>query len=115
MIEMLVNALVQFLFLLGIIFSIMGNLGVLIFPDVYTRLQASSTCSTTSVFSIFLAAMLMSGVSVLSAKILVITIFFLISNPVSSYIIARYAWNKEIIPWRKIRRRNILNQEGNRS
>lgn len=93
----------QVFLLIGIVFSIMGNLGVLIFPDVYTRLQASSTCTTTSVFSIFIAAMLSAGFSSLTGKILVITIFFLISNPVSSYIIARYAWHKEIPSWRRIR------------
>jgi multicomponent Na+:H+ antiporter subunit G len=94
---------VQVFLLMGIVFSILGNLGVLIFPDVYTRLQASSTCSTTSVFSIFIAAMLSAGFSPLSGKILVITLFFLISSPVSSYIVARFAWNKEIIPWRKLK------------
>jgi multisubunit Na+/H+ antiporter MnhG subunit len=31
----------------------------------------------------------------------VITVFFFISSPVSSYIIARYAWHNEIIPWQK--------------
>ena len=91
----------QIFLLLGIVFSIMGNLGVLIFPDVYTRLQASSTCSTTSVFSVFLAAMLSAGFSPLSGKILVITAFFLVSSPVSSYIIARYAWHNEIVPWQQ--------------
>ena len=96
--------LVQAFLLMGIIFSIMGNVGVLIFPDVYTRLQASSTCSTTSVFSIFIAAMLSAGFSPFSGKILVITLFFFISSPVSSYIIARYAWHKGIIPWRKFKR-----------
>ena len=95
----------QVFLLMGIVFSIMGNLGVLIFPDVYTRLQASSTCATTSVFSIFIAAMLSAGFSPLTGKILVITIFFLISSPVSSYIIARYAWHKEIPPWRKLKSR----------
>lgn len=95
--------LAQVFLVLGIVFSIMGNLGVLIFPDVYTRLQASSTCSTTSVFSIFIAAMLSAGFSPVSGKILVITAFFLISSPVSSYIIARYAWQNEIVPWQKTR------------
>ena len=97
--------LAQAFLLMGIIFSLMGNLGVLIFPDVYTRLQASSTCSTTSVFSIFIAAMLSTGFSPLSGKIFVITLFFLISSPVSSYIIARYAWHKDIPPWRKVKSR----------
>lgn len=111
MTEIIINGFVQILFLLGMVFSIMGNLGVLMFPDVYTRLQASSTCSTTSVFSIFLAAMLSAGFSVLSGKILVITVFFLITSPVSSYIIAHYAWKKEIIPWRKVRPRRIIEEE----
>ncbi|WP_431734690.1 monovalent cation/H(+) antiporter subunit G [Cellulosispirillum alkaliphilum] len=78
----------------------MGNIGVLIFPDVYTRLQASSTCSTTSVFSFFIAAILQSGLTVISGKIFVLMIFFLISSPVSAHIIGRYAWNKGIEPWR---------------
>lgn len=94
----------QVFLLLGIVFSIMGNIGVLIFPDVYTRLQASSTCSTTSVLSIFIAAMLSAGFSPLTGKILAITVFFLVSSPVSSYIIARYAWHKDIPPWRKMKR-----------
>jgi multisubunit Na+/H+ antiporter MnhG subunit len=36
---------------------------------------------------------------------LVITAFFMVSSPVSSYIIARYAWHNEIIPWQKTRKK----------
>ena len=88
-------------FVLGGIFGIMGNLGVLVFPDVYTRLQASSTCSTTSVFSVFVACMIVAGLSPMTGKILVITLFFFITNPIASHIIARYAWEREIVPWRR--------------
>ncbi|MDX9800043.1 MAG: monovalent cation/H(+) antiporter subunit G [Spirochaetia bacterium] len=87
--------------ILGAVFNLMGLLGVLIFPDPYTRLQASSTCSTTSVISIFIAAMVDAGFSPVTGKILVITLFFFISSPVSAHIIACYAWNNEIIPWRR--------------
>jgi multicomponent Na+:H+ antiporter subunit G len=86
---------------LGVIFGVMGNLGVLVFPDVYTRLQASSTCSTTSVFSVFVACMILAGFSPMTGRILVITLFFFITNPISSHIIARFAWQNEIIPWRR--------------
>ncbi len=88
-------------FILGGIFAVMGNLGVLVFPDVYTRLHASSTCSTTSIFSVFIAAMFSAGLSPMTGKILVITLFFLITNPIASHIIARYAWEQEIVPWRR--------------
>ncbi|HDQ44937.1 MAG TPA: cation:proton antiporter [bacterium] len=89
-----------FLFL-GVVFNLIGNLGVLIFPDVYTRLQASSTCTTTSVISVFIAAMTAAGLSAVTGKIFVIALFFFVSSPVAAHIIARYAWNKEIIPWRR--------------
>ncbi len=93
---------VALLFLgLGAVFSLMGNLGVLVFPDVYTRLQASSTCATTSVFSVFVACMALSGFTPMTGKILVITLFFFITNPISAHIIARYAWQSEIVPWRR--------------
>ncbi len=98
---MIIAVLIQVFLFLGLVFSVMGNLGVLIFPDIYTRLQASSTASTTSVFSIFIAAMLASGFSPMTGKLVVISVFFLISNPVSSHIIARYAWEQGILPWRR--------------
>ncbi|MBD3369012.1 cation:proton antiporter [Candidatus Fermentibacteria bacterium] len=79
----------------------MGNLGVLIFPDVYTRLQASSTCSTTSVLSFFIGCMLIAGWGPMTGRLLVITIFFFITNPIAAHIIARFARQTGIVPWRQ--------------
>jgi multicomponent Na+:H+ antiporter subunit G len=101
----MITWLVQLFFALGILFALMGNIGCLVFPDVYTRLQASATCSTTSVVSFFIAAILSSGVSLISGKIVVLMLFFLISSPVSSHIIAQYAWKRGIVPWRHYTRR----------
>ncbi|MFQ3620449.1 MAG: monovalent cation/H(+) antiporter subunit G [Spirochaetales bacterium] len=90
--------------ILGAVFNLMGLVGILLFPDPYTRLQASSTCSTTAVISIFIAVMLEAGFSPITGKVLVITLFFFISSPVSAHIIARYAWQTGIVPWRKLRK-----------
>jgi len=99
-------------FVLGAVFSIMGNLGVLVFPDVYTRLQASSTCSTTSVFSVFVACMVIAGITPMTGKIVVITLFFIVTSPIASHIIARYAWESEIVPWRRsYQDRQLLGEE----
>jgi multicomponent Na+:H+ antiporter subunit G len=94
------DILVQVFLLLGIIFGLAGNIGIALFPDIYTRLQASSTCSTTAVFSILLAGMIHSGFTPMTGKLAGITIFFLISSPVSAHIIAKYAWRENIQPWR---------------
>ena len=89
-------------FALGVVFALMGNLGVLIFPDVYTRLQASSIASTTSIISVFIACMLLAGLTPMTGKILIILFFFLISSPVSTHIMARFAWKRDMVPWRKL-------------
>jgi multicomponent Na+:H+ antiporter subunit G len=86
---------------LGVVFNIIGNVGVLVFPDVYTRLQASSTCSTTSVFSILVGCMLLSEWGPMTGKLLVISVFFFVTNPISAHIIARFAWEREMVPWRR--------------
>ena len=88
---------------LGVIFIIMANIGVLVLPDVYTRLQASSTCSTTAVFSILVACMFFSGWGPFTGKLVVITVFFFMTNPISAHIIARFAWETGTIPWRRTR------------
>lgn len=86
---------------MGIFFGVLGNIGVLRFPDVYTRLQASSKCGVTSLLSIFIALMLLKGLTPMTLRILVITIFFLISSPVASHVIGKRAWKQGIAPWRK--------------
>lgn len=98
---MIVDWIAVLFLLLGVIFGVMGNLGVLVFPDIYTRLQASSTASTTSVFSVFVATMLVSGATPMTGKILVITLFFLVTSPIAAHIIARFAWEDDIVPWRR--------------
>lgn len=93
---------VVYIFLgMGVFFGILGNIGVLRFPDIYTRLQAASKCGVTSLLSIFLACMLLKGLTPMTGRILVITAFFLVSSPVASHIIARGAWERGIIPWRR--------------
>jgi len=88
-------------FALGLFFSLLGNIGVLRFPDVYTRLHASSKCGVTSLLSILIALMLLKGLTPMTGRILVITVFFLISAPVASHIIGRRAWEEGILPWRR--------------
>ena len=93
----------QVFFLLGLFFGIIGNIGVLRFPDIYTRLHASSKCGTTTAVSVLVGCMIASGLTHMTAKILVITLFFVITSPVASHIIGGCAWQREILPWRRSR------------
>lgn len=72
---------------IGTLFLLLGNLGILRLPDVYTRIQAGTKCTTFGAFfTIF-------GVGILQPdwfwKCLLIAVFVLITNPISSHAIAR--------------------------
>ncbi|MDA3832985.1 MAG: monovalent cation/H(+) antiporter subunit G [Spirochaetales bacterium] len=83
----------------AIVFGTAGVIGLFRFPDPYSRLQAGSLCGTTAVFSIFIGALLLSPNAAVAARIIIITLFFLISAPTGSHIVARFTWNVGIYPW----------------
>ncbi|MBU0928224.1 MAG: monovalent cation/H(+) antiporter subunit G [Spirochaetes bacterium] len=80
------------------VFAIAGTVGVFRFADPYTRLQASSLTGTTAVFTILLASLALSPSVAVAARVVVIMVFFLISNPTATHIIARYAWKSGLEP-----------------
>lgn len=83
----------------AVIFGTGGVVGLFRFSDPYTRLQVGSLCGTTAVLSIFIGALLLSPNAAVTARILIITGFFLISSPTGSHIVARFAWNTGVPHW----------------
>lgn len=72
---------------IGAVFIFLGNLGVLRLPDVYNRIQAGTKCTTLGAF------LTIVGVGVMQPawfwKTLLIALFVLVTNPISSHAIAR--------------------------
>jgi multicomponent Na+:H+ antiporter subunit G len=91
-------ALIAFGF--GALFGIFGVIGLFRFPDPYSRLQAGALAGTTAVISVFIGALVLAPNLAIAARIIVIIIFFLISSPTGAHLVARFAWNSEIIPWK---------------
>jgi len=82
---------------IGVLFLILGAVGILRFPDLFNRMQAGTKATTFgAMFSIL-------GVGFLEPtwlpKTLIIVLFILISNPVSSHALARSAYRKESKLW----------------
>ncbi len=84
---------------LGLFFMAFGVLGVLRFPDVYTRVHASSKCATTGLISILVALIIRNGLSQMSLKIAIIALFALITGPVASHAIAKSARDSGVAYW----------------
>ncbi|MBN2610164.1 MAG: Na+/H+ antiporter subunit G [Bacteroidales bacterium] len=72
---------------IGALFLFIGSLGVFRMPDVYNRVQAGTKCTTLGSFLTII------GVGIMQPewfwKTLIIVVFVLISNPVSSHALGR--------------------------
>lgn len=89
-----------FFFGWGLFFMIFGVLGILRFPDLYTRIHPAGKAGTAGVLSIFIGLIIYSGFSPLSLRIILIALFIVITSPVASHAIARGAIESGIEPWR---------------
>jgi multicomponent Na+:H+ antiporter subunit G len=75
---------------IGIGFNVIGILGLMRLPDIYTRLHATGKVSTVGVCSILLgAAFLMPSAAL---KLVALAIFAVLTLPVSTHVIAAAAY-----------------------
>jgi multicomponent Na+:H+ antiporter subunit G len=88
-------------FLFGAFFFLAGTLGLLRFPDVYTRLHALTKTDNVGLGLIVVGLMLESTSVAEAAKLILIWLLVLASSSISSQLIGRYALVTGTTPWRK--------------
>ncbi len=75
--------------LAGSVFLFLASVGLLRMPDFYTRIQAGTKASTLGTIMVFIGlAFLVPG---WIGKLIVLILFVLITNPISSHVLARAA------------------------
>lgn len=82
-------------FIIGTAFGIVGMIGLFRFKDPYSRLHAGSLCGTTTVFSYFIALLILSPSIAITSRIIILIIFFLISAPTGSSIVSKFIWESK--------------------
>ena len=75
----------------GVFLGISGAVGVIRFPDFYTRLHAAGVTDTLSAGMILSALMVQAGFTLISVKLLFILLFLWYTSPVASHALARAA------------------------
>ncbi|MDR0623073.1 MAG: monovalent cation/H(+) antiporter subunit G, partial [Treponema sp.] len=81
------------------LFALAGTWSLFRLPDTYTRLHGACLGSTAAGFSAFLGALIASSGWASAGRVLLLIIFFFISCPTTTHIIARYAWYSGLDPW----------------
>jgi len=87
--------------LLGMFFFLSGTVGLLRFPDVYTRLHALAKADNLGLGLVVLGALLRASSWLTAAKLLVIWSLVLLAGATSCHLVARAAMKKGIKPWEK--------------
>ena len=84
--------------LLGAFLIISGAVGVLRFPDFFTRMHAAGVTETLATTLILLGLMLLAGWCIMSFKLLLILLFILITSPVASHALTKAALHGKLQP-----------------
>ena len=79
------------LLFLGLALTLIGSLGVIRFPDFYTRLHAAGVTDTGGALLILFGLATLAGWSFASLKLMLIAIFLMITTPVATHVLAQAA------------------------
>lgn len=88
------------LLLAGGVFFLAGTLGLLRFPDVYTRLHALTKADNLGLGLIVLGLMLQADSLAAAGKLLFIWLLLLAASATAGQLVASWAQGKGIKPWR---------------
>jgi len=94
-----VQSIISILFVtLGIVFMLMGSIGILRLPDFYSRTHAVSKSDTLGVFFVIIGLIVYEGFTLSSGKLFLIVLFIALSNPIGTHALARAALKKGLKP-----------------
>ncbi|MBK1617285.1 monovalent cation/H(+) antiporter subunit G [Lamprobacter modestohalophilus] len=97
---MLVSLLSVALLVAGAVFFLAGTLGLLRFPDVYTRLHALTKADNLGLGLMVLGLMLQAESLAAAGKLLFIWLLLLAASATAGQLVASWAQGKGIAPWR---------------
>ncbi len=89
------------LFGIGMVFNFFGCVGLVRFPDIYNRLQASTKCVTFGTIFVLTGALVFTGFTSLGIKAVLCLLFILITSPTAAHAIARGAHRSRVKLWKR--------------
>lgn len=77
---------------LGVCLSIAGAVGVLRFPDVYTRIHAASLTDTGAASLMTIGMLILAGLSPAAIKLCFVWVFIMLTSPAAAHALAGAAF-----------------------
>lgn len=93
--------LTLFLILAGAVFFLAGTVGLLRFPDVYTRLHALTKADNVGLGLVVAGLVLQAESWAVAGKLLLVWLLVLLASASVAHLVARTALRKGIRPWKQ--------------
>ncbi len=84
--------------LAGSFFSIVGAVGIVRFPDFWSRLHAASISESAGMILLIVGMCLQAGFTLVTVKLLIIGIFLFITGPTATHAVANAALTTGLRP-----------------
>ncbi len=98
MIALLIDILSWALILAGSAFVIIGAIGIVRMPDLYTRMHAASVTDTLGAGLLLIGLMLQAGFSLVTLKLLFLLALFFFTGPTATHALAQAAMHEGVVP-----------------
>jgi len=82
----------------GGLFCVIGAIGLIRMPDFYTRMHAASVTDTMGAGLILIGLVLQAGLTLVTAKLLVIGLLIFFTSPTATHALARAAFVRGVQP-----------------
>ena len=83
---------------LGSFFAITGGIGLIRFPDFFSRLHPAGVTDTLGAALILIGLMFQAGLNLISVKLLFILAFLLLTSPTATHALAKSALHGKLKP-----------------
>jgi multicomponent Na+:H+ antiporter subunit G len=93
-----VDVLSWILLVTGGAFSIIGGIGLIRMPDVFTRMHAASLVDTLGAGLILLGLLLQAGFTLVGVKLLFLGLFIFFASPAATHALVKAAFARGVQP-----------------
>ncbi len=84
----------------GLFFILVGSIGLIRLPDVYTRLHAAGMTDTMGAGLLLIGLSFQAGLTLITIRLLLIWAFLLFTSPIGTHALARAAVHGKVEPIR---------------
>lgn len=85
----------------GLFFMLVGVVGILRMPDLFTRMHAAGMTDTMGAGLLILGMCLQAGFGLVLARLVLVYAFLVFTSPISSHAVARAALAAGVVPYTK--------------